>query len=435
MVVQSTIQVDQTTADEAAKLVQAAEGKIGKLVDEAKKKPTFHASLEGAQWGAMSLPEFVVFSKKAGGSGCQPTSYHLFKTPDMDPKQMYTAEEVKAIFEAAEMWCDGFSMHCVQWVGGAADWDPTGCLPFIPGRLRGKDSSTWKTWSDDTVRNTMDIGKELGIGGFPTFAGIHGEPSTCHGYPWSLQSWDGDISKAYNLPAEALDRWATDTESLRNHARANGQMWLYEIHRGTRFMCTRDLNAGIELVDNDPVIGANGEVSHNWEGEQAFTRVHRLVRDYKGFDFEVDLLAGGEKPGWQSEGSWRAQRCLVNAYGGGGLSRCAATHVKQYALRPDEAFAAMIPDWALRPHCFTRVGPGIGAVDMVGFVRNLVATKMPERYRSINKTGAPTVPLVAEAESAVFHGALVSIEAVEFIRDILCMPLNDGSFERGLGAG
>ena len=40
-------------------------------------KTVFHASIEGAQHGAKTLEEFIIFAKNSGATGAEPSNYHI----------------------------------------------------------------------------------------------------------------------------------------------------------------------------------------------------------------------------------------------------------------------------------------------------------------------------------------------------------------------
>ena len=57
-------------------------------------QPIFHASIEGAQHGAKSLPDFLDYAKRSGASGAQPSNYML-----QGGKLFKSAKEIKDTFE------------------------------------------------------------------------------------------------------------------------------------------------------------------------------------------------------------------------------------------------------------------------------------------------------------------------------------------------
>ena len=62
----------------------------------------YHPSVEGAQHGAKSLPDFLTYAKRAGAAGAQPSNYML-----QGPKGFQTAKEIKQTFTKVKMKLDG----------------------------------------------------------------------------------------------------------------------------------------------------------------------------------------------------------------------------------------------------------------------------------------------------------------------------------------
>ena len=76
----------------------------------------FHPSIEGAQHGAKSLPDFLDYARLAGASGAQPSNYMLH-----GGKLFKSAKEIQDAFAQRGMTLDGISAHCPFWVHTSAD--------------------------------------------------------------------------------------------------------------------------------------------------------------------------------------------------------------------------------------------------------------------------------------------------------------------------
>ena len=57
----------------------------------------YHPSIEGAQHGAKSLPDFLAYAKRSGAAGAQPSNYML-----QGPKGFQSAKEIKAARDLSE---------------------------------------------------------------------------------------------------------------------------------------------------------------------------------------------------------------------------------------------------------------------------------------------------------------------------------------------
>jgi len=62
----------------------------------------------------------------------------------------------------------------------------------------------------------------------------------------------------------------------------------------------------------------------------------------------------------------------------------------------------------------------------------LIHIGYPKRYCAL--TGSSTAPLVVEAESAYRDLDACSADGICYVKDHLCFPLAEGSFEEGMGA-
>ena len=74
----------------------------------------FHPSIEGAQHGAKSLPQFLDYAKKSGAAGAQPSNYML-----QTEKGFLSAKEIKAAFSKAKR--AAFFIHDQRVCFGRAD--------------------------------------------------------------------------------------------------------------------------------------------------------------------------------------------------------------------------------------------------------------------------------------------------------------------------
>jgi len=90
-------------------------------------KAIYHPSIEGAQHGAKSLPQFLAYAKKSGAAGAQPSNFMM-----QGPKGFLSAKEVRAAFQKAKLQLDGVSAHCPFWVHTTAWTGSPTIRPFIP---------------------------------------------------------------------------------------------------------------------------------------------------------------------------------------------------------------------------------------------------------------------------------------------------------------
>ena len=75
---------------------------------------------------------------------------------------------------------------------------------------------------------------------------------------------------------------------------------------------------------------------------------------------------------------------------------------------------------------------GSGDLNMVRYVEMLINIGYPARYNRI--MGTDTAPLIAETESAYRDADATAIEGIQYVRDNLCFPVAEGSFEDDMGA-
>ena len=62
----------------------------------------------------------------------------------------------------------------------------------------------------------------------------------------------------------------------------------------------------------------------------------------------------------------------------------------------------------------------------------LINIRYPQRYNKI--MGTETAPLIAETESNYRDSDATAIEGIQYVRDRLCFPVAEGSFEDEMGA-
>jgi sugar phosphate isomerase/epimerase len=341
-------------------------------------QPCFHASIEGAQHGAKSLPEFLEYAKKSGAAGAQPSNFMLNAA-----KGFKSAKEIKETFERAGLKLDGISCHCPFWVHTTA-WTGSPCIrPFIPPDVAKKSSQKIEAWAEDYIMRLFDLAIELNIKILPMFWGVAFGWELATGYPWGF--WKGGD---YDLIKEGQERFVNLTAKIRQRANKLGIYLAHEIHPGTGAMCADDFQMLVDICDGDKCLTVNADPSHCWEGE----------------DFETRFLKVGP--------------------------RVYACHVKNHVVRNQMPLRAMEPDWPKRSMQFVDIGTG--DLNMTRYAELLIHVGYPKRYCEIMKT--PTAPLIVEAESAYRDLDACSANGIQYVRDNLCFPVATGSFEDGMGA-
>ncbi len=338
----------------------------------------FHPSVEGAQHGAKSLPEFLDYAKRSGAAGAQPSNYML-----QGGKLFKSAAEIKQTFEERGMKLDGVSCHCPFWVHTTAWTGSPSIRPFIPADVAKKSPAEIEKWAENYLLKLMDLCAELGVKILPMFWGVAFGWELATGYPWGF--WQGGD---YNLIKEGQDRFVKRTAKLRKHAAALGLRLAHEIHPGTAAMCADDFNMLVEICGGDPCLAVNADPSHCWEGE----------------DWETRFLKVGP--------------------------RVFACHVKNFVIRPRVPLRMMDPNWQNRAMQFVDIPSG--DLNMTRYVELLIHVGYPQRYCEL--MGAATAPLIVEAESAYRELDATSANGIQYVRDHLCFPVAAGSFEDGMGA-
>ncbi len=341
-------------------------------------QPCFHPSVEGAQHGAKSLPDFLAYAKKSGTAGTQPSNYML-----QGAKGFKSAKEIKDTFAKAKMKLDGVSGHCPFWVHTTAWTGSPSIRPFIPADVAKKSPEQIEKWAEDYCLALLDLCAELGVKILPMFWGVAFGWELATGYPWGF--WKG---ADYDLIKEGEERFVKKTAKLRARARSLGIYLAHEIHPGTAAMCADDFNLLVKICDGDKTLAVNADPSHCWEGEDWETRFRKVG------------------------------------------SRVYACHVKNFVIRKSIPLRCMAPNWPDRAMQFTDLATG--DLNMARYAELLVNIGYPQRYTQV--MGTKTAPLIVEAESAYRDLDATSANGIAYVRDNLCFPLAAGSFEDGMGA-
>ena len=338
----------------------------------------YHASIEGAQHGAKSLPDFLAYAKRSGATGAQPSNYML-----QAGKRFKPAQEIRDTFEQAGMTLDGISAHCPLWVHTTAWTGSPTIRPFLPPDIAQKSATDIEKWAETYTLKLLDLTAALGVKVLPMFWGVAFGWELAGGYPWGF--WAGP---GYDLIKKGQERFVKKTQVIRDHARKRGIKLCHEIHPGTAAMTADDFLMLVKITDGDATMAVNADPSHCWEGE-----------------------------------SWETRFLMVGEY------ICAA-HVKNFTIRRDLPLRTMEPDWKDRAMQFTDLPSG--DLNMNRYVELLLMVGYPTRYCALH--GTKTAPLVVEAESA--HRALDSTSAngIGYVRDHLLITPAAGSFEDGMGA-
>jgi len=95
--------------------------------------------------------------------------------------------------------------------------------------------------------------------------------------------------------------------------------------------------------------------------------------------------------------------------------------------RRASVMAATWPDRAMQ-----FVDLSSGDLNLTRYVECMLNIGYAKRYCEI--MGTETAPLVVEAESAYRELDACSADAIAYVRDKLCFPIAQGSFEEGMGA-
>jgi sugar phosphate isomerase/epimerase len=342
-------------------------------------KTVFHASIEGAQHGAKSLEELVIFAKESGAAGAEPSNYHV-----EDGKGGFkSAAEIRAVFDKHDMKLDGISCHCPIWCHTTAWTGSKTIRPFLPKEVWEKSPEEIEAWLEDYILKFMDLSAELGLKIIPMFWGMSHGFEVATGYPFGF--FEGP---EYDLIAEGNERFATKTAKIRQKANDLGIYLCHEIHPNSAALCADDFNMLVDACDGDPCLGVTADPSHCWEGE----------------DFETRFRKVGD--------------------------RIYAAAIKNFTIRKGVNLRSMTGDWRKRAMQFCDIPTG--DMNMMRFTELLIDLGYADRYCEI--MGTETAPLVTEAESAYRDLDATSANAIKYAADHLVFPIAEGSFEDGMGA-
>ena len=343
-------------------------------------KPFFHTSIEGAQHGPKGLSGFLTFAKRCGASGAQPSNYMLEATDD--GKTFKSASEIKDEFDRHGLHIDGVSAHCPFWVHTSA-WTGTKTgHNFIHGPNQNKSPAELEAFYEDYSIRLMDLCVEIGVKIIPMFWGVAFGWELATGYPWGF--WAGP---GFDLLPEGQERFVEKTARIRQHANSLGIFLAHEIHPGTGAANADEFNMLVDICDGDPCLAVNADPSHCWEGE----------------DWETRFLKVGER-----------------VYG---------CHVKNFTIRKNIPLRKMENDWQKRGMQFTDLESG--DLNLTRYAEILMHVGYPQRYCKV--MGCKTAPLVVEAESNFRDGDATSADGIAWVRDNLCFPVSEASFEDAMG--
>ena len=341
-------------------------------------KILFHPSLEGAQHGGKSLEQFLAFSKKSGGVGAQPSSYHL-ETDD----GLMSGREIRDTFAKHEILLDGISAHCIFWAHTTAWTGSKTVRPFLPKNIWQESPDKIEAWCEDYILRLLELCAELNVKIVPMFWGVSQGFELATGYPFGFFK-----GPDYDLIQEAADRFIQKTAKIRAKANELGIYLAHEIHPNSAAICAEEFLDLVNICDGDKCLTVTADPSHCWEGETPETRF-RMVSD-----------------------------------------RVVSAAVKNFFIRPGVPLRKANGDWKKRAMQFVDLPSG--DMNLVRFTELLIDIGYPQRYCKI--MGTNTAPLVTEAESAVRDLDDTAANAIAYARDRLCFPIAEVSFEEGMGA-
>ena len=342
-------------------------------------KTVFHASIEGAQHGAKTLEEFIIFAKNSGATGAEPSNYHI----ENGNGGFKSAQEIKQVFAKHEMKLDGISCHCPFWVHTTAWTESKTIRPFLPKDIWTKSAAEIEAWCEDYILRYLDLCSELALKITPMFWGMSHGFEVATGYPFGFFS-----GPDYDLIEEGNDRFVTKTAKIRKAANAHGIFLCHEIHPNSAALCADDFNMLVKACDGDKVLGVTADPSHCWEGEDFETRFRKVA------------------------------------------GRIYAAAIKNFVIRPGVNLRSMTGDWTKRAMQFCDIPTG--DMNMMRFTELLIDVGYASRYMQI--MGTITAPLVTEAESAFRDLDATSANAIQYANNHLVFPIAEGSFEDGMGS-
>ena len=255
--------------------------------------------------------------------------------------------------------------------------------PFLPPEVAQKSAAAIEKWSEDYLMRLLDLAAALGDQDHADVLGRGLWMGTGHGLSVGLL----EGRRLRSAGAKGRERFVKKTAALRARANKLGIYLAHEIHPGTAAMCADDFNTLAQICDGDKCLTVNADPSHCWEGEDWETRFLKVA------------------------------------------PRIYACHVKNIVIRRGLPLRMMEPAWPKRAMQFVDISSG--ELNMTRYVELLVQAGYPQRYRAVMRT--KTAPLVVEAESAYRDLDAASADGVAYVRDRLCFPLAQGSFEEGMG--
>jgi sugar phosphate isomerase/epimerase len=256
-------------------------------------------------------------------------------------------------------------------------------IPFLPPEVRGQSAKQIEAWAEGLILRFFDLCVELKMHIIPMFWGISSGWEVATGYPWAF--WKGP---GYDLIEEGLHRFVTKTQRIRDAARSRGLYLCHELHPNSAAICTADFQALLQACDQDNCLGITADPSHCWEHE--------------GYEARFRPLA----------------------------NRVYAAAVKNFVIRPNVPLRNMTARWQDRAMQFVDLASG--DMNLARFVELLIDIGYPGRYMST--MGRTTAPLIVEAESAYRDLDATSADGVRYVKEKLCFPVAEGSFEDGMGS-
>ena len=104
--------------------------------------------------------------------------------------------------------------------------------------------------------------------------------------------------------------------------------------------------------------------------------------------------------------------------------------MKNYTVHPSVPLRKMEGDWKHRAMQFTDLATG--DLNMTRYAEVMMKVGYAARY--CKAMGTETAQLVVEAESNYRDGDATSADGIAWVRDNLCFPVAEGSFEDAMGA-
>lgn len=344
----------------------------------------FYPSLEGAQHGDKSLPEFLDFAKKHGAGGAQPSNFML---EDKTTGAFLSPEKIMSEFQDRELHFSGISAHCPFWVQTTV-WagDKDIISNFVPKDILTLSPNKIERWAEKYILDLLDLAYILKIKVIPMFWGAVFGPWVAGGYPWGM--WKGTN---YDLVETGKQRFLSKTDRIREKARKLGLKLAHELHPGSGAICVTDFHMLLEITGFDECLAVNADGSHCVENESWQTR------------FSIEHGIG------------------KYVYG---------CHVKDHVKRPNIPVRSINNDWKQRGMRFTELGKG--DLDLYAYTEEMIANGYAQRYCRLMET--TQAPLVVEAESGFKDLNQTSADGIKYTKDELCFEIAERSFEDNMGA-